>query len=200
MPYRNLVFALAGLGILLTLIHRVRLGYFLALTVLAFAWIFRFFPQYRLWNARLLPFYYLAIYLLAGLALTLVIRSVAIALQEWWQQREEPAWVGAFGAGLVALVAPVTLMGAFSWLPGGTAGTDPNNPNRSIYSWGGIDFETTIVHNWARGTTRGSRARTPTPSSTASWRRWSASPTSTAAVAPCGSTRATCSVSAPPWR
>ncbi len=149
MPYRNLVFALAGLGILLTLIHRVRLGYFLALTVMAFAWIFRFFPQYRLWNARLLPFYYLALYLLAGLALALVIRSVAIALQEWWQQREEPAWVGAFGAGLVALIAAVTLMGAFSWLPGGTPGTDPNNPNRAVYSWGGIDFETTIVHNWA---------------------------------------------------
>ena len=149
MPYRNLVFALAGLGILLTLIHRVRLGYFLALTVMAFAWIFRFFPQYRLWNARLLPFYYLALYLLAGLALALVIRSVAIAVQEWWQQREEPAWVGAFGAGLVALVAAVTLMGAFSWLPGGTPGTDPNNPNRAVYSWGGIDFETTIVHNWA---------------------------------------------------
>ena len=149
MQYRNLVFALAGLGILLALIHRVRLGYFLALTVMAFAWIFRFFPQYRLWNARLLPFYYLALYLLAGLALALVIRSVAIALQEWWHQREEPVWVGAFGAGLVAVVALVAMFGAFSWLPGGTAGTDPANPKRAIYSWGGIDFETTIVQNWA---------------------------------------------------
>jgi hypothetical protein len=150
MPYRNLVFALAGLGILLALIHRVRLGYFLALTVMAFAWIFRYFPQYRLWNARLLPFYYLALYLLAGLALALVVRSVAIALQEWWQRREEPAWVAAFGAGLLALVTLVVMMGAFSWLPGGTAGTDPTNPRRSIYSWAGIDFETTIVHNWAQ--------------------------------------------------
>ncbi len=150
MPYRNLVFALAGLGILLALIHRVRLGYFLALTVMAFAWIFRYFPQYRLWNARLLPFYYLALYLLAGLALALVVRSVAIALQEWLQRREEPAWVGAFGAGLLALVAFVVLAGAFSWLPFGTPGTDPNNAKRSIYSWAGIDFETTIVHNWAQ--------------------------------------------------
>ena len=150
MQYRNLVFALAGLGILLALIHRVRLGYFLALTVMVFAWIFRFFPQYRLWNARLLPFYYLTLYLLAGLALALVVRSVAIALQEWWQRREEPAWVGAFGAGLVALVALVVLLGAFSVLPGGTPGTDPANPKRSVYSWAGIDFETTIVHNWAR--------------------------------------------------
>lgn len=149
MPYRNLVFALAGLGVLLALIHRVRLGYYLALTVLAFAWIFRFFPQYRLWNARLLPFYYLALYLLAALALALVVRSVAIALQEWWQRREEPAWVGAFGAGLVAIVTLIVMMGAFSWLPGGQAGVDPTNPKRAIYSWAGIDFETTIVHNWA---------------------------------------------------
>jgi hypothetical protein len=150
MPYRNLVFALAGLGILLALLHRVRLGYFLALTVMAFAWIFRFFPQYRLWNARLLPFYYLALYLLAGLALALVVRSVAIAVQEWANKREEPAWVGAFGAGLLAVVVLVVMMGAFSWLPGGTPGTDPTNPKRSIYTWAGIDFETTIVHNWAQ--------------------------------------------------
>ena len=149
MPYRNLVFALAGLGVLLVLIHRVRLGYFLALTVMAFAWIFRFFPQYRLWNARLLPFYYLALYLLAALAVALVVRSVAIALQEWWQRREEPAWVAAFGAGLVAVVVLVVMLGAFSWLPGGTSGVDPDNPKRAVYSWGGIDFETTIVHSWA---------------------------------------------------
>ncbi len=200
MPYRNLVFALAGLGILLALIHRVRLGYFLALTVMTFAWIFRFFPQYRLWNARLLPFYYLALYLLAGLALALVVRSVAIALQEWWERREEPVWVGAFGAGLIALVALVALMGAMSWLPGGTAGTDPTAPKRAVYSWGGIDFETTIVHNWARGTTPGSRARTPIPSSPASWTRWAGSPTSTAAGGPCGSTRVTSSATAPRWR
>ncbi len=149
MPYRNLVFALAGLGILLALIHRVRVGYFLALSVMVFAWIFRYFPQYRLWNARLLPFYYLLLYLLAGLAVALVVRSVAIAVQEWTRERQAATVVGVLGAGVVAVVAAVALFGALSWLPGGTAGTDPANPKRSVYSWQGIDFETTIVHNWA---------------------------------------------------
>ena len=46
---------------------------------------------------------------------------------------------------LVAVIALVAMFGAFSWLPGGTAGTDPTNPKRAIYSWGGIDFETTIL-------------------------------------------------------
>jgi hypothetical protein len=149
MPYRNLVFALAGLGVLLVLIHRVRFGYFMALTVLAFAWIFRFFPQYRLWNARLLPFYYLAIYLLAALAVALVIRSVVIAAQELLRRREEPAGVAVGGAVLVAVFGLVALAGAMSWLPGGQAMADPDQPSRTIYRWGPLDFDTTIVHSWA---------------------------------------------------
>ena len=82
MPYRNVVYGLAGLGILLALLQRVRLGWFLALVVTALAWIFRYFPQYRLWNARLLPFLYLALYLLAGLAVALVIRAIVIGVGE----------------------------------------------------------------------------------------------------------------------
>ena len=65
MANRNLWFVLAGVGIVLSLVHRVRLGWFLTMTLVAFAWLFVFLPQYRLWNARLLPFYFLCIFLLA---------------------------------------------------------------------------------------------------------------------------------------
>lgn len=149
MPYRNIVFALAGLGVLLSLVHRARFGYFLALTVLSFAWIFRYFPQYRLWNARLLPFYYLAIYLLAALAVALVIRSIAIAVQELRGRRDEPVLVGAIGLGVVATLMAVVFLGAFGWLPGGTSTTSAGDPSRPVYRWMGIEFETTIVPGWA---------------------------------------------------
>ena len=149
MPYRNLVFALAGLGVVLVLVHRVRLGYFLALSVMAFAWIFRYFPQYRLWNARLLPFYYLMLYLLAALAVALVVRSVAIAALEWWGEPRRASVVAAFGTGLAALAAGVVLFGALGWLPGGTPGTDPDNPSRAVYNWAGMSFDTAILNSWA---------------------------------------------------
>lgn len=148
MPYRNVVYALAALGVVLAMVHRVRLGYFLALTVLAFAWIFRFFPQYRLWNARLLPFFYLALYLLAALAVALVIRSVALAVAEWWRGGAAVRIVSSIGLVLVGLIVIVVTLGSFGWLPGAVATTEQGT-NRSVNRWAGINFETTIVPGWA---------------------------------------------------
>ena len=150
MPYRNIVFALAGLGVILALLHRVRLGWFLALTVMVFAWIFRYFPQYRLWNARLLPFLYLAIYLLAGLALALVIRSLVIAVQDLTSRRDEPVLVGLIGTGVVVVALAVVLLGGMRALPGGESVPDPGDPSSTVYRWGGLNFESSIVRDWAR--------------------------------------------------
>ena len=174
MPYRNLVFALAGLGILLTLIHRVRLGYFLALTVMAFAWIFRFFPQYRLWNARLLPFYYLALYLLAGLALGAghpVGRDRAS--RSGGTDGRSRSWVGAFGAGVVAVAGARRALRALS-AGCRAARRAPIPRTRSARSTAGAASTSRrrSCTTGRRGTTPGSRARTPTPSSPGSWTRW----------------------------
>ncbi len=45
MANRNLWFALAGIGIVLSLVHRVRLGWFLTLMMVSFGWLFVFAPQ-----------------------------------------------------------------------------------------------------------------------------------------------------------
>ena len=156
MPYRNIVFALAGLGIVLAIVHRVRLGWWLSLVVVAFAWIFRFFPQYRLWNARLLPFLYLTLYLLAGLAVALALRSLAIALSELSRDRREPLSVGVAGLGVAVLVIAVTMLASFRILPGGETVPDPADSSRSLYRWPkgpdwlSFDFQTGIVPDWAR--------------------------------------------------
>jgi hypothetical protein len=150
MPYRNVVFALAGLGILLSLIHRVRLGWFLTLTVVTFAWTFRYFPQYRLWNARLLPFHYLCLYLLAGLAVALTLRSISLALADYRRRRPESVAIGAGGALAATVVVGVVMMGSFGMLPGSTPVEDPGPPARSYFRFLGVDFVRGIVPDWAR--------------------------------------------------
>jgi hypothetical protein len=62
------LFYLAGLGALLAIVRRNRIGVFLLLMTLLCAFVFRFAPNARLWNARVLPFWFLCLYLLVGVA------------------------------------------------------------------------------------------------------------------------------------
>ena len=69
-PNKDLwLFALAGVGALLSILRGNRVGNFLAIMATLSALVFRLAPQYRLWNARVLPFWYVCLYLLAGVAL-----------------------------------------------------------------------------------------------------------------------------------
>jgi hypothetical protein len=150
MPMRNVVFALAGLGVVLSLVHRVRLGWYLTLLVVSLAWVFRFMPQYRLWNARILPFYFLCLYLLAALAVVLVIRSLALVVTDLMRRREEPAWVSVTAAAAVVVLVVVALGGALRILPGGSVVADPAVSGGSAFRWMGIDFpKQNISGGWA---------------------------------------------------
>ncbi len=53
---------------MLALAKRNRVGTFLTIMAVLCALVFRFAPQARLWNARVLPFWFLCLYLLAGVA------------------------------------------------------------------------------------------------------------------------------------
>ncbi|MCB1256553.1 MAG: hypothetical protein KDB26_05570 [Microthrixaceae bacterium] len=149
MPMRNVVLVAAGVGLILSVVAKVRLGWFLGLIVLLFAWMFRYFPQYRLWNARLLPFYFLAIYMLAGLAGALVIRLV---LQAVFVKRNQvmvrTVAMSAASAVVVGLVL-LSLMASFKVLPGGKVIPDPKKPSSSVFRWAGINFPVGIVPDWA---------------------------------------------------
>jgi hypothetical protein len=63
------LFILAGAGAFLALLRRNRIGLFLAIMAVLSAVIFWQAPQARLWNARVLPFWFLSLYLLAGVAI-----------------------------------------------------------------------------------------------------------------------------------
>ena len=62
------LFVLAGAGVLLSLLRRNRVGTFLGIMAVLAGVVFRVAPQARLWNARVLPFWFLCLYLLVGVA------------------------------------------------------------------------------------------------------------------------------------
>ncbi|MGH9213152.1 MAG: hypothetical protein ACRD2C_21145 [Acidimicrobiales bacterium] len=97
-------FALAAIGLGVSLALRIRPGIFLGLAAVGTGMAFWLVPQGRLWNARVLPFYYLAVILLACLAVVEVVRLVA----ELIQPRREPGV--QLGAGAVASLLVVTLI------------------------------------------------------------------------------------------
>jgi len=66
----SLLFAWAALGLVLAVGRRSRTGLWVAVMALIAAISFRYAPQSRLWNARLLPFWFFSLYMLAGVAAT----------------------------------------------------------------------------------------------------------------------------------
>jgi len=162
MPYRNVVFALAALGVVLSMVHRVRLGWWLSMLIVAHAWIFVLLPQYRLWNARILPFYILGLYLLAALSVGLVIRSIALVVGDIRRKRNEPVWVGITGVVVVLSVMLVSLAGALRVLPGGQPVTDASWT--STYKWLGLSFpKQNISSGWAYYNFQGLESRPAYP-------------------------------------
>jgi hypothetical protein len=63
------LFVLGGMGAVLSIARRRRMGEFLTIMALLSVFAFRYMPQSILWNNRVLPFWFLCLYLLSGLAL-----------------------------------------------------------------------------------------------------------------------------------
>ncbi len=74
------IFLCAGLGAVVSLAYRNRVGQALMGCVAATALAFRFMPQIQLWNARILPFYYLSLMLLAAMGVSGVIFALSTLL------------------------------------------------------------------------------------------------------------------------
>lgn len=113
------VFALAVVGVLMSLAFRVRLGVFFGLLGILAAvgfWADAAAPVH-IWNARLLPFYYLALYLLAAVGVSEVIRSVAMVLSA--PNGARGTGVQLAGVGLATAAALITVALPLRALPFG---------------------------------------------------------------------------------
>lgn len=121
---------IAVVGAVFALAMRDRIGMlFTLMAVLSSAGVMNL-GQGRLWNARLLPFFYLSVYLVAAVGVGYVIRFVGVALSESFE-RPHRTWV----ASALAIGAVVTLVGIsipLRTMPFGVAKADGG------YSWLGI--------------------------------------------------------------
>ncbi len=137
------VVVLAAVGLVMSLALRVRIGVFLAgVGVLAaLGFLGDAASPVHIWNARLLPFYYLALYLLAAVGASEVIRSVAAVLgSEEGRSRQVVEGIGAAAAAVaVAVVVALPLHALpFGQLDGAT------------YRWGPITTnDDSFVDSWA---------------------------------------------------
>ncbi|CAN5655328.1 hypothetical protein BH24ACT4_BH24ACT4_11230 [soil metagenome] len=106
----------AAAALVVGIVFQRRLAYLLGTLVVLSGLAFVHVPDGRLWNARILPLYYLSIFLLAALGVAELLRAVAILVSRD-PQRPTP-WVGV-GAALPALVAVLIFLGGpLATLPG----------------------------------------------------------------------------------
>lgn len=105
-PPLPVLLVLAAVGLVLSLVDRVELGPLLGLTAGLMALGFVYFPDGRLWNARILPFYYLSVTLLAGVGVALLIKHLSTL---GWPVRL------ALFASSVILLLPTQIRDAWVW-------------------------------------------------------------------------------------
>ncbi len=116
LPGDDWLYALAGLGVIASLFRRNRVGNFLTLAALGSAFVFRVAPPGRLWNARVLPFWFLCLYLLAGVAF-MEFGLLMVELVRPGDERRRSMTVSTAAVTLVA--ALLWVLFPLHWLPFG---------------------------------------------------------------------------------
>ncbi|MBW3548550.1 MAG: hypothetical protein KY452_10505 [Actinobacteria bacterium] len=134
---------LAAVGAVTSLLFRRRLGILLVLLAVAFAVGFVVAPQGRLWNARLLPFWYLCLYLLAAVAVSELATSLAALVA---RRPDRPVRAVVLGVPVVATLAVLVIVGLpLRALPFGSTAEDGS------YRWAGLSTtDRSFIPDWAR--------------------------------------------------
>ncbi len=128
-----LVVVVAALvGAVLSFAYRERIGIVLTLGAVLMGVLFATVPQARLWNARLLPFFYLCLYLLAAVGVALLAQAL----------RTVAARAGA--ATIVGLVVVMAVALPLGSLPGASHAADGR------WEWLGMKAKSNFVGSWAK--------------------------------------------------
>ncbi|MGI9595233.1 MAG: hypothetical protein ACR2QK_03680 [Acidimicrobiales bacterium] len=99
----------AALGLLLSFALRERMGMVFAGTGLLFAAAVANVGEGPLWNARLLPFYYLSVYMLAAIGIALVIRYIAAAANGELERPDGSTMAVASSVALIGVLIAVSM-------------------------------------------------------------------------------------------
>ncbi|WP_428119320.1 glycosyltransferase [Candidatus Poriferisodalis sp.] len=150
---------LAGVGAVVGLARWNRPAMTWAAIAATMAFAFIHWPQHRLWNARILPFWYLAIYVLAAIGLWLIVDALVRAGPE--------AGVG-FAARWMLKLAPLGALVAALFLIALYLGNSPGGGYTSdgAYRWGPFTVsaeDRNFVGGWARWNFRGYEGRPSYP-------------------------------------
>ncbi|MBO0692834.1 MAG: hypothetical protein J2P58_08060 [Acidimicrobiaceae bacterium] len=147
LPKELWLYLLAGVGFALSLARRRQVGIALGILSILCIIVFRYAPQARLWNARVLPFWFLCLYLLAALALS-ELGSLAVEAFKKWPDYKY------LGVPVVALLLGLIWVGYPLWnLPFGHTITQTQTVKGQAtsvekYDWLGI---TSTDHSFVSG-------------------------------------------------
>jgi phosphomannomutase len=133
------IFLFAGVGVIMSAFRRNRVGLFFGVMAVLSAVVFCIAPPGRLWNARVIPFWYLCLYLLVGVAFLEVGSAVIRATRRVDLRREMGIGLALF----TGLVAFVWVCYPLHDLPGG------HESASGTYSWLGIKTtDSSFVPSW----------------------------------------------------
>jgi len=137
------VLAVAAIGLLLSVINRRRGGGILATVAVVAGIAFWAVPDARLWNARITPFYYLCLYLLAAVGVAELGRLLAALVAP---DVRRPVRAVMWGTALAGLGVVLIALGLpLHSLPGGSLAADG-----VTYRWGPLaTTENSFVDSWA---------------------------------------------------
>ena len=143
-PGISYLLVLAAMGALLAVVYRRKGGLFWLVMAGIAAAAFLYMPQGRLWNARLLPFYYLAIYLLGAIGIAELGRTIARIFASDIRRPVRPVlWVtalAALGAWVVVLALPLHT------LPG-----EAYDSQSAEWSWGPLHTkDSSFINGWSK--------------------------------------------------
>jgi len=151
------LYIIAAVGVTLSFTRSNLIGKWLAVMCGLTAVVFVLAPAGRLWNARALPFWFLCLYLLAGIAFAEVGTSLVETIRDRraraatrWASHRSAATQPAGLSWSLAVVPIVTLLVGLGWvgyplriLPGGTVTANGD------YSWAGIaSSDNSFVPDW----------------------------------------------------
>ncbi len=131
----------AVVGAILAFGARERLGVVFATNAALFAGLIATLPEARLWNARLLPFFYLPVYLVAAVGVAFVVRAFATTLSERYDRPDPWTVMISMVVGLSVVIVGIAI--PLRAAPGG--GID----DEGRWTWLGIESKSrSFLPSW----------------------------------------------------